>query len=274
MESWKMDIDGFIDWLEKDEKSLNTIKLYTRSVKMFFDEHDELTKANMIAFKQHMIDRYSPATASLRCIAVNRYCEYIGKPECKVKPIATQNIISAENIISFDDYKKLLSRLKQDKNDSGYWMVKYFAETGMRVSELVKVKAQDVSKGFVETQTKRKIRRIYFPETLLTESAEYRMSRRDGFLFVGRYGKPLTQEAIRIRLQSYAKKYGIRKSVMHPHSFRHLYAIQFLKYDKDITLLADLMGHSNIATTARYTRLTAQEQMDRLNSSIKKWEEE
>ena len=36
---------------------------------------------------------------------------------------------------------------------------------------------------------------------------------------------------------------------MHPHSFRHRFAINFLQENKDIALLADLMGHSGVNTT-------------------------
>jgi site-specific recombinase XerC len=47
---------------------------------------------------------------------------------------------------------------------------------------------------------------------------------------------------------------------MHPHSFRHYFAKQFMKKSNNITLLGDLLGHSDLATTAIYTRQTAEEQ--------------
>ena len=47
---------------------------------------------------------------------------------------------------------------------------------------------------------------------------------------------------------------------MHPHSFRHCFAINFLQENKDIALLADLMGHSGVNTTMIYLRLSKEEQ--------------
>ena len=53
---------------------------------------------------------------------------------------------------------------------------------------------------------------------------------------------------------------GNNPKVMHPHSFRHRYAKNFLEAFKDIALLADLMGHESIETTRIYLRRTASEQ--------------
>lgn len=266
-----MDLEGFVRWLEEAERSSATVSQYTRAVRMYFDTHTELSKQGMIEYKRKMLEKYSSATADVRCIAMNQYCKYAGRPECTVKTVKRQRPISGENVISLDEYNYLLDCLKRDEKESGYWMVKYLAKTGVRVSELVRMKVEDVKKGYFEILTKRKVRRIYLPEKLIEESRDYLNTKDRGFVFIGRYGKPLTKEAVRQRLQRYAKLYGIRKEVMHPHSFRHLYAIQFLRNDGDLSLLADLMGHSDIATTVRYTQLTAKEQRDRLNKAADKW---
>ena len=90
----------------------------------------------------------------------------------------------------------------------------------------------------------------------------------DDFLFQNRFGEQITTRGIAQQLTNYANKYGINKKVMHPHSFRHFFAIEFLKRDNDIALLADLMGHSSIKTTAIYLRLSKQQQIERLNKAM------
>ena len=50
--------------------------------------------------------------------------------------------------------------------------------------------------------------------------------------------------------------------VIYPHSFRHLFAKNFLEKYNDIALLADLMGHESIETTRIYLRKTATEQQN------------
>ena len=60
--------------------------------------------------------------------------------------------------------------------------------------------------------------------------------------------------------KNYADKYGLDKTVVYPHSFRHRYAKNFLEKYNDIALLADLMGNESIETTLIYLRRTASEQ--------------
>lgn len=79
---------------------------------------------------------------------------------------------------------------------------------------------------------------------------------------------PLTREAVGQRLRAYAKRYGVPVEVCHPHSFRHMFGQEFMKSNGNITLLADLMGHSNIATTQIYTRMSEDEQRKQLDEAV------
>ena len=261
-----MDVEKFKEWLTESEKSENTIISYTRAVKLFFEQYDELTKKNMIEFKKSLIKNNTTATANLRCVAMNCYCNFAGKPECKVKTIKCPKSLSTENIIREDEYNNLLKGLANDGDVRGYCMVRFMSETGARVSELIRIQAGDVSKGYAEMWTKGRIRRIIFPKKLCSDCEEYAKEKGEGCLFRNRFGKQLTPSGVRAILRVYAKKYGIRQEAMHPHSFRHYFAICFLKKDKDITLLADLMGHAEIQTTARYTQLSKEEQIKRLDN--------
>lgn len=263
----QMDTEGFSDWLRSDERSENTVRSYLTAVNEYFGRYQEITKANMISHKKWLIEKYSPSTADLRCIAMNRYCHYVKKPDCCVKTIRRNRSISTENVISLEEYQHLIDCLKRDGDMTGYRMVLLMAKTGARVSELVRMKKDCLDKGYMELWTKGRIRRIYIPKSIIPD-----LEQAEGeYLITNKFGERITREGVRERLQRYAKRYGIRKEVMHPHSFRHLYAIQFLKHDNDLSLLADLMGHAEISTTARYTQLTAAQQADRLNRQAEEW---
>ena len=56
---------------------------------------------------------------------------------------------------------------------------------------------------------------------------------------------------------------------MHPHSFRHFFAKEFLKNNNDITLLGDILGQSDVSTTAIYTRMTSAEQAKQINEIVR-----
>ena len=172
-------------------------------------------------------------------------------------------------VISEKDYKKLLDGLKNDGNIRWYYNIKLLASTGARVSEYVRLKKTDFSRGYAEMWTKGKIRRIYIPKSFLNEADGYYSSfEPEDFLAVGRDGGPITTRGVSQMLMTFAARYGIDKKVMHPHSFRHMFAVQFLRRNNNLSLLADVLGHSSVSTTAIYTRMTKEQQQDAVNKTI------
>lgn len=249
------------------ERSENTIDAYLRSIKIFYKKYPVINKENMLKFKKDLLESKKPKTAHNRIVALNQYCIYLGHPEYTVKTIKIHNSSSVENVITKEEYERLLIALHNDGNEKGYWMVKYLAKTGARVSEFIKIPKTALEVGYVEMWTKGKIRRIYIPQALIEESKDYFMKQTGDFLFCNRYGKQMTARGVSQNLQNWGKRYEIRKEVMHPHSFRHLYAIEFLKKNQNISLLADLMGHSSVSTTSIYLKLSKEEQMKQFNEA-------
>lgn len=260
-------LEAFREYLMEKERSENTIDNYITSVSIFFKKHDTLSKKNMLDFKRWQLDQWKPKTANNRVVAMNQYCIFAGHPECCVKGIRIHQSSSVENVITLQEYEKLLNGLQADGNEKGYWMIKYLAKTGSRVSEFIRMTKDSLETGYCEMWTKGKIRRIYIPKQLIEESREYFRQQDSEYLFTNRYGKPLSSRGISQLIKNWARKYGIRKEVAHPHAFRHLYAIEFLKHNSNIALLADLMGHSNVSTTSIYLKLSTEEQMRQFNEA-------
>jgi site-specific recombinase XerD len=135
--------------------------------------------------------------------------------------------------------------------------------TGSRVSELLQIKAEHVQIGHLDLYTKGgKMRRIYIPRILQKEALQWLQERKisTGYIFLNRFGERITTRGIAMQLKHFADKYGLKREVVYPHSFRHRYAKNFLDRFNDIALLADLMGHESIETTRIYLRRTASEQ--------------
>lgn len=262
-------ISEFAEYLLEEEKSDNTISNYTRAAKDFFSRYDTVTKGNMIEFKKYMIAQKSAKTASVKCIAMNRYCDFIGKPECKVKHVKIHKENTLENVITNEQYMQLLDGLKKDGNEKGYWMIKFLAMTGARVSEFVQLDKQCLKTGVFELWTKGKVRRILIPDRLIEESRAYFQTVEGEYLFNSKVTKGrMTSRGVSQNIKNWARKYGIPKEVAYPHSFRHLYAINFLKRNGNIALLSDLMGHESVETTAIYLRLSAEEQKEQFNAAV------
>ena len=168
-----------------------------------------------------------------------------------------------ENVISNADYIFLKNKLKKENNLEWYFVVRFLAATGARVSELVQLKVEHVNVGYYDIYTKGgKIRRLFIPKKLRDEAQEWLSTnkRESGYLFLNRFGERITTRGIAQQLKNFAVKYGLNPKVVYPHSFRHRYAKNFLEKFNDISLLADLMGHESIETTRIYLRRTASEQ--------------
>ena len=245
-------IEAFRDYLIENEKSENTISSYTDTLKIFYGLYQEINKKTMLDFKRYELERWKPKTVHNRIVAMNQYCKFLGHPEWCVKQIKIHSSSSVENVISVEEYTKLLDGLEKDGDERGYWLIKYLAKTGARASEFVRLDKSGLEKGYCEMWTKGKIRRIYIPKYLMEESAQYFETVDSDLLFPSKYSKQMTTRGLSQLIKNWAKKYGIRDEVAQPHSFRHLYAIEFLKQNPNIALLADLMGHSNVSTTSIY----------------------
>lgn len=258
-----MDIKSFEECLRQSNMAENTISAYLYAIKEFYSRHKDLNKKNLLIYKTYLIEKFKPKTVNLRIQAVNKYLESIGKSRLRLKSVKVQQRSYLENVISNADYVFLKNKLKKEENQEWYFVVRFLAATGARVSELIQMKVEHVQVGYFDIYTKGgKIRRIYIPKTLRKEATEWlgKTNRMSGYLFLNRFGERITTRGIAQQLKNYAIKYGLNEKVVYPHSFRHRFAKNFLEKFNDISLLADLMGHESIETTRIYLRRSSSEQ--------------
>lgn len=256
-------VEKFKSFLLQSNIAENTITAYIYAVKDFNSKYQELTKENLLLYKMSLIETFKPKTVNLRIQALNKYLEYLHKPRLRLKSVKVQQRTYLENVISNEDYTFLKNRLKKENNLEWYFVVRFLAATGARVSELVQLKVEHVNVGYYDIYTKGgKIRRLFIPKKLRDEALVWiNFTNRDsGYLFLNRFGERITTRGIAQQLKNFALKYGLNPKVVYPHSFRHRYAKNFLEKFNDISLLADLMGHESIETTRIYLRRTASEQ--------------
>ena len=249
----------------------NTVSAYCYAVNDYFARHRVLNKKSLLLYKTYLIETFKPKTVNLRIQALNKYLEFESKTKLRLKSVKVQQRTYLENVISNADYTFLKNRLKKEENKEWYFVVRFLAATGARVSELVQIKVEHVRIGYFDIYTKGgKIRRLFIPKALRKETEEWLMiiGRESGYLFLNRFGERITTRGIAQLLKNYADKYGLNTKVVYPHSFRHRFAKNFLEKYNDIALLADLMGHESIETTRIYLRRTSAEQQEIVDKVI------
>jgi integrase len=252
--------------------SKNTIEAYCGAAKQYAKLYgNNLNKKNLLAYKGWLTENFKPKTVNLRILGINKYCNFLKLSKLKLTLVKIQQKTFIENVISDADYVFFKNRLKKDERLNWYFVVRYLAATGARISELIQIKCEHIKMGFIDIYGKGgKVRRIYIPKTLAAETLAWLsdIKYESGCLFLNRFGKKITARGVAHRLKDFAKEYDMNAKVVYPHSFRHRFAKNFLAKYNDISLLADLMGHESIETTRIYLRKTANEQQEIVNKII------
>lgn len=268
----KEELEEFSVYLKKNGASEHTIISYQSAIRQYFFHYSELTLAWLREYKNSLIQHYRPATVNARIFGINKYLQYLDSLQgthtalletYHVPAVKQPQKLFLDNIISNEDYQSLKWNLRKDNNLFWYFIVRFLGATGARVSELIQIKAEHLHIGYMDLYSKGgKIRRIYFPDCLCEECLAWLGKRKisSGFIFLTKRGRLISPRGINSQLKKLAAQYGIDPDTVYAHSFRHLYAKNFLMKFNDISLLADLLGHESIETTKIYLTQTSYEQ--------------
>lgn len=266
-----VDLSAFQDYLTVHNMASNTIHVYLYAIEQFYSLFPHLTISNLQLYKVYLLEHYKPQTVNLRIRAVNCYLEHLGITTMHLSMIHMQQKSYLDRIISEADYEYLKACLKRDGEHLYYFVIRYMACTGMRVSELIQVTTNDVYRGYKDLISKgNKVRRIFIPSQLRDATMAWisRESRPDGYLFLNRFGDRITPAGIRGQLKKFALRYGMDVSLVYPHSFRHRFAKSFIEHGGDLAMLSDLLGHESIETTRIYLRRSSMEQAGMVNELV------
>ena len=263
-------LNDFIYHLTQEEDySPHTLSIYATSVKKYFECSNEVSVDNYKRFVKMMENEgFAPQTIRLRITALERFSKWLKTPIELKRPKFKRNL-NTENVPTESDYNKLLEYLRTKKNGDLYFFIKILATTGARVSEFLQFQWEDVINGEVTLKGKgNKYRRFFFGKQLQSEVKEYvKKNNKFGYVAVGKFGR-LNQRALAMNMKEWGKACGIEKEKMHPHAFRHFFAKMYLKKNKDVVQLAELLGHGSIDTTRIYLQKSYEEQKREYNRSV------
>ncbi|EJY94653.1 tyrosine recombinase XerC [Staphylococcus arlettae] len=136
--------------------------------------------------------------------------------------------------------------------------------TGIRVSELVNIKIQDLdmqTPGVKVLGKGHKERFVPFGEFCRQSIEVYlqefkpKLNSNHDFLLVNMNGAPITERGVRYVLNDVVKRTaGVTE--IHPHKLRHTFATHMLNQGADLRTVQSLLGHVNLSTTGRYTHVS------------------
>ena len=253
-------INQFIKYLQEQEKSQSTIVSYKRelfSLQMFFDD-SSLNKDSLLRYKTIITKQYKPSTCNVSISAINCFLKYINSQDLFLKPLKIQKTIfePAEKELTKKDYNKLIKAALINGDERTALAIQTICATGIRVSELQSITVETLRSGQAHICNKGKNRIVFIPKALVNVLKKYVVNHNiaSGPIFVTRNNKPLDRSNLWKFMKQLCSVAGVKPSKIYPHNLRHLFAKTYYTQQKDISRLADILGHSSINTTRIYTR--------------------
>ena len=272
-------LDRFFTYLSVEKGlSKNTLSSYATDLRryaLFLSEREKDVTAGLRSDIVDFIEGLRNDGYSIPSV-----CRYLSSIKAIYKYLLIENIIGidpAENIqmpkkwerlpraLSIAEVMDLLQTSFSGKTvmrDSS--MLELLYSSGLRVSELVKIKLGDVhfDAGFVRIMGKGSKERVVPVNLRALEKikryiAEERpvilRKRQSPYLFVTKMGKPMSRQRFWQTLKAIGKQAGLEIS---PHTIRHCFATHLLEGGADLRSLQKMLGHSDISTTQIYTKVT------------------
>ena len=266
----RIELECYVDYLYQRELSKGTIDIYTRQAALLLDylRDRPITKREMVTYKNHLRDQNRKvSTTNLYIVAVNSYLKFTGHVECTIRTERFQRNRYPENIMSMSEYRKMISYARESGRVKYYYLIRVLVFTGIRVSELAFLTAEVLPMGRFMVINKGRSREVYLPARLVAELDEYCQLKQiqSGAIFMGNSGQPISRIAVYKMLIRMADMAGVEKKKVHPHSFRHLFAVTYMKQYANLTELADILGHSSLETTRIYTTTSPEEKRSKLD---------
>ena len=267
-------VTDYINHLREQERSAATVQKYAHDLGAFlsFLNGGELTKSALIAWKQQITGTHAPTSVNAMLAAVNGYLKHFGWGALCVKPLKIQHSLFLEENqeLTRAEYTRLVHAAQRKRDERLALVIQTICATGIRVSELRFITVEAVQAGRAEIDNKGKRRYVFLPERLRKLLKKYiqKEKKTAGAVFSTRTGKPLDRSNIWRDMKALCQSAGVSPQKVFPHNLRHLFARMFYALEKDLSRLADILGHSSLTTTRIYTAESGAahaRQMERLN---------
>lgn len=273
-------LNNYFVYLKDVKKSSdNTIQAYKRDLDKFtefailysIEDFSSIETETILEFKSYLANKGLSSSSVSRTLSSLRslFQFLISMGVCDINPAKSVHNDKAEKkdlmVLTSKEVEKLLSTpdINDIKGMRDKAMLEILYATGIKVSELINLKLEDVNinLSFVRCGEGDKERFIpIYPIATKAVSLYLEKARKlfvtnnaEKTLFVNITGERMSRQGFWKILKAYAQTAGIKKAIT-PHTLRHSFAAHLLENGADIHDIQVILGHSDIASTQRYTQ--------------------
>lgn len=271
--------------------SKNTISAYNRDLERFFTFLDVQKVDPLRTNEGHLTDYVvslrindlSESSISRGIVAIRNWMEFTSKEKKFVNPIKDfkppKPNLRLPKALKIEEVASLISSVSMGDSPSALRdgaIVELLYGTGARISEIVALNVQDISKfdgdqvtalrltgkgGKTRVVPIGKYAQVALDQYLVRVRPAL-LKKQETALFLNSRGSRLSRQSIWSMIAHGAQSAGIASDVS-PHSLRHSFATHLLDGGADIRVVQELLGHSSVTTTQIYTLVT----IDKLRES-------
>jgi site-specific recombinase XerD len=217
---------------------------------------DKVTQDDAKAYLSELFDSKSKNTIMLAAASLKFFFkEILNKDFDSVKMPKKDSRLP--EVLTKEEVKKII---ESADNEKSRLIISLLYSTGLRVSELVNLKVEDINftdkSGWVRKGKGSKDRLFVLSENLAKELREYLKDKNQKYIFSK--DEPLTTRNIQKIIKGTKTRAGIAKKAT-PHTLRHSFATHLLEQGTDIRMIQTLLGHSSLSTTSLYTHISTEQ---------------
>lgn len=273
--------DEYFDYLEHEKQaSANTLESYKRDIKKYTEyltiqKNITVTQSNNTVVLDYLLSmqQQGKSTSTIsRSLAALRsfYCYLLDRRLIDSNPTENIHGLKSERkipqILTGQEVELLLEqpKCKDFKGFRDKAMLELLYATGMRVSELISLKLNDLdlSVGYINCtyHGQSRVIPIYAEAKHAIKSyvdharSKLPMIQDEDILFLNLNGKMLTRQGFWKIIKHYKELANI-KTELTPHTLRHSFAIHLLENGADLRSIQEMLGHSDIASTQIYAQI-------------------
>lgn len=262
--------DDFIAYLRSERGlSSHTIEAYGHDIQVFLTAFQPPFRQSQLIDHLSALHARGLASSSIAraLIALKVFCRFLYREKLMDQDIG-KGFDSPKlwqllpEVLTIEEVDSLLAAADQSSatgmRDRAILEVLY--ATGIRVSELCSLTIYAVDDLSVKVMGKGKKERVVPIGMPALKAIDRYLGMREHclseILFLTEKGKPLDRIAVWRMVKRYARRAGIAKPIS-PHTLRHSFATHLLENGADLRVIQEMLGHSSIATTDRYTHVSS-----------------
>ena len=216
-----------------------------------------ITKHETLTLVLRVPTSHAPATVNSILAAVNGFFRFMGWKDIAVKLLKIQKALFCDERreLTRAEYARLVSAAQKVGNERLSLVMQTICATGTRVSELRFITVEAVTTGRAEICNKGKRRTVFLPGRLRRLLRKYlqKQKKTAGAVFTTRTGRPLDRSNIWRDMKALCESADVEPGKGFPLNLRHLFARTYYSLEKDLSRIADILGHSSVNTTRIYT---------------------